>query len=432
MDLLIVAAVFATVVAIIVVPITKSVVAFAGLLAVAIVSPSFTLIQLAYSVDWNVLAVLLGTWIIIDYMIGSNLPKYIAYKISMKVGNAVLTVLLISVVAGLVSTFLANVQVVLLFAPVAMIIGKSVGLDPLVVSMVVAIASNYMGTALMLGDLPPLLLHSIAGAEFFDFLFFRGKPSSFFLLLASFILSLLVFYRIWFRPTSRDSGSTAWIYEKPDVAKIPALLSVAALAALMFLAAIRSLLALPLGVLAMGVALLTATLLEVLRFFDKRIPRFDEVLKDVEWEALAFYVALFGLTSALEVSGFFEEISQQLAQALSSSTFLAYGSIYWITALLSMFVEHDALLLMLLHMVKDIAKTVPLDPWPYYWGIVWASTLGSNATIAAAPTLYLALILAEKESNAKRSWKSWIKITLPFSLVSSAIHFAISIPFVFF
>lgn len=339
--------------------------------------------------------------------------------------------MIIVIVAGLISTFLANVQVVLLFAPVAMTLGRMVGLDPLVTSMIVAVAANYMGTALMLGDLPPLLLHSVAGAEFFDFLWFRGKPSSFFLLLASFLATLAVFFRVWLRPKDRRYSGDGLSYEKPIVLKAPAVTSVVALATLMILAAVRSSLGLPLGALAMIVAILTAAVLEVTRVFGKAVPGFDEVLKDVEWEALAFYVALFGLTGTLEASGFFEEVSQHIAQIVTSSTFLAYGFIYWVTAGLSMLVEHDALILVLLYMVKDIARAVAIDPWPYYWGIVWSSTLGSNATIAAAPTLYLALIMAEKEDHVRRSWKDWLRITLPFSLVSSAIHFILSIPFVF-
>ena len=430
MDILTVAVVFATIVAVIVVPATKSVAAFTGLLAVAFLSPTFSITQLATAVDWNVLAVLLGTWIVVDYMLRSGLPKYIAYRISVRIGNPYLAILVIAVVAGLISTFLANVQVVLLFAPVAMTLGRMAGLDPLVTSMVVAVAANYMGTALMLGDLPPLLLHSVAGVEFFDFLWFRGKPSSFFLLLASFLATLAIFYRVWLRPGGEGSDGDELSYEKPVVLKAPAVLSVVALAVLMVLAAVRSSLGLPLGAIAAVVAILTAAALEAVRVFDKTVPGFDEILKDVEWEALAFYVALFGLTGALEASGFFEEVSHHIAQVVASSTALAYGLIYWITAGLSMLVEHDALVLVLLYMVRDIARAVAVDPWPYYWGIVWSATLGSNATIAAAPTLYLALIMAEKEDHVRRSWRDWLRITLPFTLTSTAIHFILSIPFV--
>ena len=428
MDVPAIVVVFATLVAVILAPVAKSVVAFTGLLIAVLLLPSLSLAQLALSIDWNVLAVLLGTWIIVNYMVRSNLPSYLAYRVSVRVGNVGRALLLITVVAGLVSTFLANVQVVLLFAPVAMALGRFAGLDPLKVSMVIALASNYMGTALMVGDLPPLLLHSVAGAEFSDFIWFRGRPSSLPLLTASFLITIALLYRSWFRPRGGGCVGVALNLEKPELSRIPAAASAVALLAFAVLAAVRPIIGLPLGALAIVVALSMAVPLEVLRALGKRVAGFDEVLKDVEWEALAFYVALFGLTKVLDSAGFFEEVSRSIAQLIASSTTLAYSSIYWVVAGLSALIEHDALLLVLLHVVKDSAKMVAVDPWPYYWGLAWSATLGSNATIVAAPTLYLAFILAEKDGHVRRSWRDWLRVTLPFTLTSLLIHFALTLP----
>jgi hypothetical protein len=38
--------------------------------------------------------------------------------------------------------------------------------------------------------------------------------------------------------------------------------------------------------------------------------------------------------------------------------------------------------------------------------------------------------MAEKEDHVRRSWRDWLRITLPFTLASTAIHFILSIPFV--
>lgn len=431
MDVPTVIVVFATLIAVILAPIAKSIVAFTGLLVAVLLSPTLSLTQLASAVDWNVLAVLLGTWIIVNYMLRSNLPSYVAYQISVRVRSLRLTLLAITVVAGLVSTFLANVQVVLLFAPVAMILGRVAGVDPLRVSMVVALAANYMGIALMLGDLPPLLLHSVAGAEFFDFIWFRGRPSSFFLLTTSFIATIAVFYRYWFRPRVGKHLENTWSFERPVLQRVPAAVSTTALVVLAVLAAVRPLIGLPLGALAVVVALLTAAVLEVLRVLGpcREVARFGEVLRDIEWEALAFYAALFGLTGALDAAGFFDEVASYMVRLLRLGTTLAYSSLYWVTAGLGTLIEPTALLLVLLYVVRDSAKVLEFDPWPYYWGLTWSATLGSNATIAAAPALYLALILAEKYDQVRRSWRDWLGITLPFTLVSLAIHFTIALPF---
>ena len=39
--------------------------------------------------------------------------------------------------------------------------------------LMIGFAANFMGSAMLLGDLPPQMLHSVSGAEFFDF-FWKG------------------------------------------------------------------------------------------------------------------------------------------------------------------------------------------------------------------------------------------------------------------
>jgi Na+/H+ antiporter NhaD/arsenite permease-like protein len=81
MDIIAVAVVFLTIAAVIVAPIAKGVVAFVGLLILRMLSKNYSLLSLAEHIDWGVLLVLLGTWIIINYMAKSNLPNYIAQRL---------------------------------------------------------------------------------------------------------------------------------------------------------------------------------------------------------------------------------------------------------------------------------------------------------------------------------------------------------------
>ena len=54
----------------------------------------------------------------------------------------------------------------------------------------IGFGANFMGTALIIGDLPPQMLHSVAGAEFFDFIWQFGRPSSFPILMVTFLITL--------------------------------------------------------------------------------------------------------------------------------------------------------------------------------------------------------------------------------------------------
>ena len=81
-------------------------------------------------------------------------------------------------------------------------------------------------------------------------------------------------------------------------------------------------------------------------------------------------------------------------------------------------VEHDAFILTLLYVIRDLGDSHGVDPWPLYWGLVWAGTLGSNLTIAGAPALYVALTMGEKEDGRNWSLKEFLSYSVPYVMIS--------------
>jgi Na+/H+ antiporter NhaD/arsenite permease-like protein len=76
--------------------------------------------------------------------------------------------------------------------------------------LMIGFAANFMGSAMRLGDLPPQMLHSVAGAAFMDFFWQRGRPSSFPILILTFAITLAAMYAYGFRGRGaagrRDTG----------------------------------------------------------------------------------------------------------------------------------------------------------------------------------------------------------------------------------
>jgi Na+/H+ antiporter NhaD/arsenite permease-like protein len=71
-----------------------------------------------------------------------------------------------------------------------------------------------------------------------------------------------------------------------------------------------------------------------------------------------------------------------------------------------------------LYVIRDLGQTHSINPWPLYWGLVWAGTLGSNLTIAGAPALYVALTMGEKEDGKKWSLGQFLSYSVPYVLLS--------------
>ena len=107
---------------------------------------------------------------------------------------------------GLLSMFIDNVVCILMMAPVALPLARALGIPATPLVLMIGFSANFMGTALLLGDLPPQMLHSVAGAEFFDFIWQHGRPSSFPILMVTFVDHAGVHVRLRLPPHRQAVG----------------------------------------------------------------------------------------------------------------------------------------------------------------------------------------------------------------------------------
>src|SRR4030065_2111725 len=151
--------------------------------------------QAFQSVDWNVILILLSIWIISGYFGKSGVPDSLAtIALKMSKGNVAIFITAVGMLAGFVSMLIDNVVVVLMFAPVIFHACRRFNFPSFGPVLYVGLCANFMGTAMLLCDLPPQMLHSVSGIEFGGFLWHSGRPSSFFILLISYFITVAFFY----------------------------------------------------------------------------------------------------------------------------------------------------------------------------------------------------------------------------------------------
>ena len=146
-------------------------------------------------VDWNVMAILVSIWLIAGYFGKSGVPSWLSVQaLKLSGGRPGLLVMILTFLAGVISMFVDNVVTILMMAPVALPLARAMKIPAVPVILMIGFGANFMGTALIIGDLPPQMLHSVAGAEFFDFIWQHGRPSSFPILMLTFALTLAGMY----------------------------------------------------------------------------------------------------------------------------------------------------------------------------------------------------------------------------------------------
>lgn len=414
------------VITIAVVVINKLDAAVAALLGVAVMvwMGTMTEVEAAQLVDWNVMAILIGVWIIAGYFGRTGVPSWLSVQsLRLSGGRGGMLVLVLSMLTGLLSMFIDNVVCILMMAPVALPLARAVGIPATPLILMIGFSANFMGTALLLGDLPPQMLHSVAGAEFFDFIWQNGRPSSFPILIATFTVTLAFMYLYGFR------GFGKAVVGAPEVkSDIPDPLF-ATIAVGMFLLtviamSIRELLGVKLGFIALTGAIILVLIVETMGEKLKGAPSFEQIVQELDWRAVFFYIALFALVGGLEKSHILQLMADWMKPIFAES--YAYGAtiLYWVTIPIVGLVEHDAYILTFLYMIKDLSAS-GIPPWPLWWMVLWSGTLGSNLTVAGAPALYVALRIAEKEEDRKVSLREFLAWSVPFCLVSAFICYVL-------
>jgi Na+/H+ antiporter NhaD/arsenite permease-like protein len=283
-------------------------------------------------VDWNVMAILVSVWTIAAYFGKTGVPSWLSVQaLRLSGGRPGLLVITLSVLSGAISMFVDNVVVILMMAPVALPLARALKLPITPLVLMIGFSANFMGSAMLLGDLPPQMLHSVAGAEFMDFFWHEGRASSFPILSLTFAITLGAMYVYGFRGFGRQSVDIEKLGIETHIPnKLFATVVVGWFLLTVLGMALREVFGVKLGFIAMTGAVTLVLLLELL---GKRVnaPSFEEVLTELDWRAIFFYVALFALVGGLERTHVLDALAQALKPVFTESYALGATLLYWVT-----------------------------------------------------------------------------------------------------
>jgi Na+/H+ antiporter NhaD/arsenite permease-like protein len=369
-------------------------------------------------IDWNVIFLLLGMMLIVAVLKRTGVFEYIAVWAAKRARGRPFRVMVILVlVTAVASAALDNVTTVLLVAPVTFLVCERLGVPVAPFLIAEALASNIGGTATLVGDPPNIIIASRGGLSYNDFLVH----------LAPFIVVALVVFiglcRILFR--------SAFAYDADRAAEIAALrerdairdgrLLVVSLAVLVVVTAafvLHTVLDLEPSVVAIvgGLVLLAASRLDT-----------AEVVRDVEWPTLAFFVGLFVMVGALVATGVIEEISRAAVEATEGRLFAASMVLLWGSAVLSAIVDNIPYVATISPVVAEMVNADGNTPQSQvlWWSLALGADLGGNATAIGASANVVVLGLAERAGRRITFWEF-----TKYGLVVTAVTIALATPYV--
>ena len=362
------------------------------------------------AIDFNTLGLLLGMMILVALLEPTGFFQYLAvWAGRLSRGHPIRLLVLLGTVTTVLSMFLDNVTTVVLIAPVTILIGEIVGINPVPLLMAEALLSNTGGVATLVGDPPNVLIASAAGFSFNDFLVYSLPIVAVTWLVALLLLRHLFRAELSVRPTNAD----AVLHLNPaesldDRVTAQRVLSVLGVAILFFF--LHDRLHLSPSFVALSAA---AAALVWVR------PAIHETLRRVEWSVLIFFIALFVLVGGLEAAGVLHGLADLVARANGIPPVLFGILLLWIVAILSAVVDNVPITIALIPVIEGLGAA-GIEIRPLWWALAFGAGFGGNGTIIGSTANIVVASLSERTRTPITS-ALWNRRGLPVMLATCAV-----------
>ncbi|KKW63782.1 ArsB/NhaD family transporter [Mycolicibacterium elephantis] len=376
----------------------KTVLVAAGLMTLLGLTPGARVFYSEHEgIDWNVIFLLLGMMVIVGVVKQTGLFDFLAiWAAKRSRGKPFRLMVMLMLITAVASPVLDNVTIIMLVAPVTLVICDRLGIAPQPFLIAEVLASNIGGAATLIGDPPNIIIGSRAGLSFNDFLIHMAPA-----VVVIFVL-FVFFTRVLFR---KDLGTNHMQLEK-----VMALQERRAIRDSRLLA--RSMAVLALVIVGFGlhsvlhvapsiVALLGAGAMLLVTNVDVA-----EVLPEVEWPTLVFFMGLFVMVAGLVHTGVIGRIGNAAVSFFGDNFFLAATGLLFGSAVLGAFVDNIPYTATMTPVVEPLAAEAGGETGRALW---WAFALGAcfsgNGTAIAASANVVAIGIAQRAGHTISFWR---------------------------
>lgn len=391
-------------------------IALAGALAVLLL-PGLTISQkdAVGFIDWNTLGLLVGMMVMVAIIKKTGVFRYLALRVAGAGKGKVFAIFAgFGVITAVLSAFIDNVTTVLMIVPVLYLVSDLLGKSALPFLTMEIVMANVGGMATLIGDPPNILVGSRAllpgGGQlsFLDFILHLG-PLAVICIGLSMIYLRLAPSGDFFEQPSPEKTRSLDALQAGQAVRDPTLLKRSAITMAVVMAAF--LMHHELGLESATIALAgAATLLIVTRANP------EEVLLEVEWGILFFFIGLFVLVGALEKVGVVQYLADTLL-SVSRDPVVLVVILLWSTAIASAFLSAVPTVTVMVPLVQVVVDSLALhgdaSAAPgLWWALAAGACLGGNATLVGAASNMTVAGISVKEREPI-TFRSYAKTGVP-------------------
>lgn len=365
-------------------------------------------------IDFDVIFLLMTMMIFMAVMSQTGVFQWMAYQtFRLARGNALIVTAILVTITGVTSSMLNDVTVILLMAPVSIQIALSLDINPAAIVVPEVLASNIGGAATLIGNPPNTIIGSYVGLSFNQFLT-NMLPIA---VIGLVVLLVMIrwLYRSEFDRTHKPSSEVLLqrLEERSQITDTNLLWkSLILFGITLVLFFVADTFHMPPAV----VAILGST---ALLLWTR--PTMGEMLREVDWTTLVFFMALFMIVGAIQEVGLIQLIAEWVSNVAGGNLLLAAVAIIWVSAIASALVANIPFAAAFVPVAVFLSQSLSgAENNVLYWALALGTCLGGNATyIGAAPNVVAAGIL--DRAGYRISFKEFSRVGIPVTFLTILI-----------
>lgn len=361
-------------------------------------------------IDFNVIFLLVSMMIIVHIASKSGMFTWLANDMLKKTkGKPIHVLAALAVFTAVASAFLDNVTTVILIMPITFAAAKLLDINPIPFLITEIVCSNIGGTATLIGDPPNIIIGSAANFSFMDFI---KELTGVVTVIMIFAVSILIFI---FRKDLKTTPEKMELVSQIDNSKSITDKCLAIRAGLILLLVI-------IGFITHDVTHIPTFLIamigaSILLIFEKP----GEILVEVEWNTIFFFVGLFIIIGGLEHSGGISLMAKWLLDVTQGSQEATSMIILWASGILSGIIDNIPYTATMAPLIATIEQTMGhAYVHPLWWSLSLGACLGGNMTIIGAAANVIVSENAHKEGY-QISFMYFLKYGILITFISLAV-----------
>ncbi len=365
-------------------------------------------------VDFNVIFLLVSMMIIVSITTRSGVFNYIANELlKFTKGHPIKVLVTLGIFTAVVSAFLDNVTTVILIMPITFSIAKKLDINPIPFLLTEIVASNIGGTATLIGDPPNIIIGSAAGFAFMDFI--KELTGVVAIILIAVILMLVLCFRKILVADENKMQEVAKIDNSKTITDYNLMIRSMVVLSFVILGFILH------DVIHIETCIVAMLGASILLLFEKP----TQILQDVEWNTIFFFVGLFIIIGGLEASGGIKLMAQWVLNVTEGSKIATSMIILWASGIISGVIDNIPYTATMAPMIAEIQRVMGEGyAYPLWWCLSLGACLGGNMTIIGAAANVIVSENAAKEGHpiAFMKFMKYGVLIVLISLVISTIY----------